>query len=53
MIADFATKPLQGALFKKFRDMLMGVVPPEDPKTVKLESKPANNQPVSRLKKAK
>jgi hypothetical protein len=31
MIADFATKPLQGALFKKFRDMIMGVVPAQDP----------------------
>jgi hypothetical protein len=35
MIADFATKPLQGALFKKFRDMIMGVVPAEDPATTK------------------
>jgi hypothetical protein len=25
MIADFMTKPLQGALFKKFRDLIMGV----------------------------
>jgi hypothetical protein len=32
--------------------MLMGVVP-KDPETAKLESKPANNQSVSRLKKAK
>ncbi len=27
MIADFLTKPLQGAAFIKFRDLLMGVVP--------------------------
>jgi len=27
MIADFLTKPLQGAMFCKFRDLLMGVVP--------------------------
>jgi hypothetical protein len=27
MIADFLTKPLQGAMFRKFRDLLMGVVP--------------------------
>jgi hypothetical protein len=53
MIADFATKPLQGALFKKFRDMLMGVVLPEDPETAKLKTKPTNNQSVSRLKKVK
>ena len=26
MIGDFAAKPLQGALFKKFRDQIMGVV---------------------------
>jgi hypothetical protein len=27
MITDFLTKPLQGAMFRKFRDLLMGVVP--------------------------
>ena len=27
MIADFFTKPLQGALFRKFRDIIMGYVP--------------------------
>ncbi len=27
MIADFILKPLQGALFKKFRDLIMGVTP--------------------------
>ena len=27
MIADFLTKPLQGAMFHKFRDLLRGVVP--------------------------
>ena len=27
MIADFSTKPLQGALFRKFRDQIMGVTP--------------------------
>ena len=27
MVGDFATKPLHGALFRKFRDMIMGVVP--------------------------
>ena len=31
MIGDFATKPLQGALFKKFRDLIMGVVPVSNP----------------------
>ena len=27
MTGDFWTKPLQGALFKKFRDLIMGVMP--------------------------
>jgi hypothetical protein len=27
MVADFMTKPLQGALFFKFRDLIMGVTP--------------------------
>jgi hypothetical protein len=31
MIGDFATKPLQGALFRKFRDHIMGVTPTRDP----------------------
>jgi hypothetical protein len=31
MIADYATKSLQGALFRKFRDQIMGVVPAQDP----------------------
>jgi hypothetical protein len=31
MIGDYATKPLQGALFRKFRDQIMGVVPVNKP----------------------
>ena len=30
MIADFFTKPLQGSLFKKFRDQIMNVDPTAD-----------------------
>ena len=30
MVGDFAAKPLQGALFKKFRDQIVGVVPMEN-----------------------
>jgi hypothetical protein len=30
IIGDFATKPLQGALFCKFRDQIMGVIPAQD-----------------------
>ena len=35
MIGDFATKPVQGAQFRKFRDMIMGVVPPSQPRQKK------------------
>jgi hypothetical protein len=31
MIGDFMSKPLQGALFRKFRDQIMGVIPAQDP----------------------
>jgi hypothetical protein len=31
MIADFMTKPTQGALFRKFRDQIMGEVPAQSP----------------------
>ena len=27
MVADFMTKPLQGSMFKKFRDLIIGVLP--------------------------
>jgi hypothetical protein len=31
MIGDYATKPLQWALFRKFRDQIMGVTPAQEP----------------------
>ena len=31
MIGDFMTKLLQGALFKKFHDQIMGVIPAQEP----------------------
>ena len=31
MTADFYTKPLQGAMFRNFRDKIMGVVSQPDP----------------------
>jgi hypothetical protein len=31
MIGDFMTKSLQGALFWKFRDQIMGVISAQDP----------------------
>ena len=39
IIGDFMTKPFQGALFRKFRDQIMGVIPAQDPG-------PVNSQPV-------
>jgi hypothetical protein len=39
MIRDFMTKPLQGALFWKFRDQIMGVVPAQDPGPGKAKTK--------------
>jgi hypothetical protein len=38
MIGDFATKPLQGALFRKLRDQIMGVNPARDPGPGKTDS---------------
>jgi hypothetical protein len=38
MIGDFTTKPLQGALFRKFRDQIMGVTPARDPGPGKTDS---------------
>jgi hypothetical protein len=38
MIGDFPTKPLQGALFRKFRDQIMGVIPARDPGPGKTDS---------------
>jgi hypothetical protein len=39
MIGDFMTKALQGALFQKFRDQNMGVVPAQDPGPGKAKTK--------------
>ena len=43
MIGDFMTKPLQGALFRKFRDQIMGVIPAQD--TGQGKSHPGNAKP--------
>ena len=43
------TKPLQGALFRKFRDQIMGVIPDQDPGSGKSHpgnAKPGKAQPV-------
>jgi hypothetical protein len=39
MIRDFMTKPLQGTLFWKFRDQILGVVPAQDPGPGKAKTK--------------
>jgi hypothetical protein len=51
MIGDYMTKPLQGALFRKFRDQIMGVVPTKDPGPGKGNPAASNsNQPPSILR---
>ena len=41
MVGDFATKPLQGALFRKFRDQILGVVEmPKDVDPMKVDAEP-------------
>jgi hypothetical protein len=45
MIADFMTKPTQGALFKKFRDQIMGVIPAQSPGPGKNPKKQARMVP--------
>ena len=37
MVADYYTKPLQGALFRKFRDILMGLAPFPDEERVRYD----------------
>ena len=32
---DFLTKPNQGSIFKRFRDLIMGVIPQTDPRNGK------------------
>ena len=48
-IGHFSTKHLQGALFKKFRDQMMGVVPEKNPGLGK--SKPAQTPKKDNAKK--
>jgi hypothetical protein len=38
MVGDFMTKPLQGASFRKFRDIIMGAVPSADTTTPRNKS---------------
>ena len=43
IIGDFMTNPLQGSLFRKVRDQIMGVIPAQDPGPVKAQ--PGKAQP--------
>ena len=43
MIADYYTKPLQGSLFKKMRDILMGLAQFSDKERVRLSEKVSKN----------
>jgi hypothetical protein len=45
MIADFMTKPTQGALFRKFRDQIMGVILAQSPGQGKKKTKKARMVP--------
>ena len=48
MIGDFMTKTLQGALFSKSRDHIIGVIPAQDPGPGKLQigkAPPGNSHP--------
>ena len=48
MIGEFMTNPLQGDLFRKFRDQIMGVIPAQDPGPGKAhtgKSNPGKAQP--------
>ena len=37
MIGDYMTNPLEGAMFRNFRDQIMGVIPAVDTGTVKVK----------------
>ena len=49
LAGDYMTKPLQGALFRKFRDQIMGLVPARDPGPGKV--KPGDS--ILRIRKVK
>ena len=53
MVGDYATKPLQGALFKRFRDLIMGVVPVHDSGANKSEPKELGSKDNKKKKASK
>ena len=44
MTGDFWTKPLQGSLFRRFRDLIMGVVPQREPRGSKEKKVKSKNR---------
>ena len=44
MTSDYFTKPNQGALFKKFRDLVTGIMPQPDPGLGKSKGKPGKSK---------
>ena len=48
MTGDFFTKPLQGALFRRFRDLIMGVTVHPDPRGAKLKKKKSEHKKTSK-----
>ena len=51
MIADFFTKPLQGKLFKKIRDIIMGLAPfPMEERVEKRDNEKTSVNTASNLK---
>ena len=44
MTSEYFTKPNQGALFKKFRDLIMGITAQPDPGLGKPKAKPGKSK---------
>ena len=53
MVGDYATKPLQGALFKRFRDQIMGVVLMIDSRAAKKKPMELGNKDSNKKKPRK
>jgi hypothetical protein len=53
MIGDYMTKPTQGALFRNFRDQIMGVVPARDPGPGKAKKTTSIHAKIDRKHKVK
>ena len=53
MIGDYMTKPTQGALFRNFRDQIMGVIPARDPGPGKAKKTTSIHAKIDRKHKVK